>query len=149
MNPDLSTSRAALGGMPSPRKILMGLAVALGLALVAPLPVAAETAAQGEFQLAQRYDGRHSDWESRNLRRDRHNEWESRRMGRGRHGERESRREHRRERRYSRRELAHACRSDRRFRRDNRGLCARIEDRGFRGPRRGSCVTIGPVQICE
>ena len=49
-------------------------------------------------------------------------------------------------RRYSRRELRRRCDRDRRFRRDNRNLCRRVNDR----PRRsGSCVEIGPVLLCD
>jgi hypothetical protein len=50
-------------------------------------------------------------------------------------------------RRWRRRELERRCRRDRRFRRENRRLCARATGRDFGRP--GSCVRIGPVEICE
>lgn len=50
-------------------------------------------------------------------------------------------------RRYGRRELQRRCRRDRRFRRRNRQLCRRVA--GMRRGRRGSCVWIGPVAICD
>jgi len=58
------------------------------------------------------------------------------------------RREGRRERggrRMSRREVRNLCRRDRSFRRRNRGLCERVAGRG----RPGSCVTIGPITVCD
>ena len=51
-----------------------------------------------------------------------------------------------RRRRWRRRELARMCRNNRRFRRDNRGLCRRVT--GWR-ERRGACVQVGPVVICD
>lgn len=50
-------------------------------------------------------------------------------------------------RRYSRRELRRRCRNDRRFRWRNRDLCRRVERMDV--PRRGSCIRVGPVEICE
>lgn len=49
-------------------------------------------------------------------------------------------------RRYSRRELRRRCRRDRRFFRNNRRLCSRVDGRPGR---RGSCVEIGPVLLCD
>jgi hypothetical protein len=48
-------------------------------------------------------------------------------------------------RRYSRREVRYRCRNDRRFRRRNPGLCQSVERRG----RRGACVQLGPLLICD
>lgn len=50
-------------------------------------------------------------------------------------------------RRYSRASLQSQCRRDSRFRRNNRDLCRRVM--GMRPGRRGSCVSFGPVTICE
>lgn len=51
-----------------------------------------------------------------------------------------------RRRRWRRRELARMCRNNRRFRRDNRGLCRRVT--GWH-ERPGVCVQVGPVVICD
>lgn len=51
-----------------------------------------------------------------------------------------------RRRRWRRRELARLCRNDRRFRRNNRGLCRRVTGRIGRP---GACVQVGPITICE
>ena len=58
---------------------------------------------------------------------------------------RDFRRDDRRGRRMSRRELRWRCERDRSFRRDNRGLCRRVSDRG----RAGQCVQIGPFLVCD
>ncbi|MFW6077046.1 MAG: twin-arginine translocation signal domain-containing protein [Hyphomicrobiales bacterium] len=66
---------------------------------------------------------------------------------RRRHRRRHRRRRGRRRRgRMSAREVRRRCRYSRRFRRRNWDLCERV--RGWRG-RRGACVQIGPIQICE
>ena len=51
------------------------------------------------------------------------------------------------DRRFSRRDLARQCRRSKRFRRNNRRLCNRVTGRGF--GRRGSCIQIGPLTVCE
>jgi hypothetical protein len=48
--------------------------------------------------------------------------------------------------RWRRRQLLRRCRRDRRFRRDNRRLCRRVENAVGRP---GACVQVGPVTICE
>ncbi len=50
-------------------------------------------------------------------------------------------------RRARRREVAYWCRHDRVFRRRNRRLCRRVL--GRRRWRRGTCIQIGPLTICE
>lgn len=118
----------------SRRRFLVGLGVAGGLAVVAPALLrvtsadAAETSDQGDamdegYEIAQRRDDRR---DRRDNRRDRRR--------------RESRR------RYNRRDVVRSCRRDPRFRRNNRNLCRQVT--GRRG-RRGSCVNIGPVSICD
>lgn len=59
--------------------------------------------------------------------------------------DRRDRRDRRRGDRMSRREIRFRCRNDRRFRRNNRRLC----DIASGGGRRGSCVQIGPVLLCD
>lgn len=120
----------------SRRRFLVGLGVAAGLAAVAPALLrvtsaeAAEPSDQGDatdesYEIAQRRDERRRDDRSDN-RRDRRRP--------------ESRR------RYNRRDVIRSCRRDPRFRRNNRNLCRQVT--GDRG-RRGSCVNIGPVTICD
>lgn len=53
----------------------------------------------------------------------------------------------RRDRRHSRRDLARQCRRSRRFRNNNRRLCGRVTGRSF--GRRGACIQIGPLTVCE
>ena len=53
----------------------------------------------------------------------------------------------RRDRRFSRRDLARQCRRSRRFRNNNRRLCGRVSGRSF--GRRGACIQIGPLTVCE
>ncbi|NDV88887.1 hypothetical protein GTW51_19560 [Aurantimonas aggregata] len=122
----------------SRRRFLVGLGVVGGLAVVAPSLLRAAPAAAAEplpapgpladaedsYEVAQR-------WDDRRYRRD------YRRRDRRR---RESRR------RYNRRDFVRSCQRDPRFRRNNRDLCRRVI--GGRG-RRGSCVNIGPVTICD
>lgn len=57
------------------------------------------------------------------------------------------RRDDRGGRRVSRRDLERQCRRSKRFRRDNRRLCGQVTGRSF--GRRGSCIQLGPLQICE
>ena len=59
---------------------------------------------------------------------------------------RSRRRRSRRRRRLSARQLRLRCRQSRSFRRRNRNLCRRAL--GWRG-RRGTCIQIGPMRICE
>jgi hypothetical protein len=51
----------------------------------------------------------------------------------------------RRRERMSAREVRRRCRDDRRFRRRNRDLCRQVTRRR----RRGTCIQIGPFEICE
>ncbi|UIJ72217.1 twin-arginine translocation signal domain-containing protein [Aurantimonas sp. HBX-1] len=131
-------TEAAAEPEPSRRQFLVGLGVAGGLAVVAPALLRATPAAAAEpmpapgpladadaddgYEVAQRWD------DDRRYRR-----------------YRRRRRRHDR-RRYDRRDFARRCRRDPRFRRDNRNLCRRVI--GGRG-RRGSCVDLGPVTICD
>jgi len=57
------------------------------------------------------------------------------------------RRDDRGGRRANRRDLERQCQRSRRFRRDNRRLCKQVTGRSF--GRRGSCIQLGPLQICE
>ncbi|MCY0092713.1 hypothetical protein [Hoeflea ulvae] len=79
----------------------------------------------------------------------RRREDERRRDDRGgrRRDDRGRRRDDRGGRRHSRRDLERQCRRSKRFRRENRRLCNQVTGRTF--GRRGSCIQIGPLQICE
>ena len=127
----------------SRRRFLVGFGVVGGLAIVAPALLRASPAAAAEpapgpladaadesYEVAQRWDDR------RDRRHDRR--WDRR--------DRRDRRRRESRRRYNRRDLVRACQRDPRFRRDNRNLCRQVA--GSRG-RRGSCVNIGPVTICD
>ncbi|MBB4003475.1 twin-arginine translocation signal domain-containing protein [Aurantimonas endophytica] len=123
----------------SRRRFLVGLGVVGGLAVAAPSLLRATPASAAEpapgplaededsYEVAQR-------WDDRRRRRD------DRRWDRRDRRRRESRR------RYSRRDFARRCQRDPGFRRNNRNLCRQVI--GGRG-RRGSCVNIGPVTICD
>lgn len=140
---------------PSRRGLLVGIAcagaaVVVGSTLIKASPASAASSGpdkapgadedgvpDDEVRLAQRRD-RDDDFDSRG--RDRRGRDRDRRGG-GRN------RRDRRGRRFRRRDIARRCERDRRFRRENRGLCRRLSG-GFR-PRRGSCVQIGPITLCE
>ena len=51
------------------------------------------------------------------------------------------------DRRFSRRDLERQCRRSNKFRRNNRRLCNRVTGRNF--GRRGACLQIGPLTVCE
>ncbi|HEX2020976.1 MAG TPA: hypothetical protein VGO17_18745 [Aurantimonas sp.] len=133
----------------SRRRFLAGFGAIGGLAVVAPALLRATPAAAAEpaddptdegYEVAQRWDDR------RDRRGDRR--WDRRWDRRDRRWDRRDRRHRRREgrRRYNRRDLVRSCQRDPRFRRDNRGLCRQVI--GSRG-RRGACVNIGPITICD
>jgi hypothetical protein len=118
----------------SRRRFLLGMGIVGGIAAVAPSllgmtpanaaePEPLVDAADKNYELAQRRDDRR---DRRDDRRDRNR--------------RQSRR------RYNRRDFVRSCERDPRFRRDNRDLCRQVT--GGRG-RRGRCVDIGPVTICD
>jgi hypothetical protein len=125
----------------SRRRFLAGFGAVGGLVLVAPATLRATPAAAAEpagdpagegYEVAQRWDDRRDRrWDRRDDRWDRRDRRHRRREGR---------------RRYNRRDLVRSCQRDPRFRRDNRGLCRQVI--GSRG-RRGACVNIGPVTICD
>jgi len=111
-----------------------GPALLSGTAEAAPMsPIPADDLLDKELNLAQ-WDRRRDDDRDRGRGRD---------HDRGRDRDRDRRRDRRQ--RYSRRDLARRCDRDWRFRRDNRGLCARATGRG----RAGACVEFGPVLICD
>ena len=56
-------------------------------------------------------------------------------------------RDDRRDNRRSRRDVERECLQSNRFRRNNPGLCDRVMGRNF--GRQGTCITIGPIQVCE
>ena len=60
---------------------------------------------------------------------------------------RNDRRDDRRDNRRSRRDVERECLQSNRFRRNNPGLCDRVMGRNF--GRQGTCITIGPIQVCE
>jgi len=57
------------------------------------------------------------------------------------------RRDDRGGRRVNRRDLERQCKRSKKFRRNNRGLCKQVTGRTFGS--RGSCIQLGPLQICE
>ncbi len=135
----------------SRRKFLVGACAVIGTACISSSVGVADASATSmpaapsmdedsdlvELAQSRRRDEDRRDRRRRDDRRDRR-----RRDDRGRR-----RRDDRGGRRANRRDLERQCQRSRRFRRDNRRLCKQVTGRSF--GRRGSCIQLGPLQICE